>query len=134
VAIEELALKVDLVCKATVVADRAVTDEWFEPIAGYEVRETELRVVSVIKGTAPSVIRFHHYAELPLRQANLRQSYTFVAGRTYIVFAAQGMDGTHRQWSKSQTVKADQGVLLAADAKPHRGTTVREAAWAELLT
>jgi hypothetical protein len=25
------------------------------------------------------------------------------------------------------------GVLLAADAKPHRGTTLTEAAWAELL-
>jgi HEAT repeat protein len=134
VALEELALKVDLVCKATVVADRAVTDEWFEPIGGYEIRETELRVVSVIKGTAPGVIRFHHYAELPLGHANDPQSYIFVAGRTYIVFASQGTDGTYRQWSKSRTIKADQGVLLAADAKPHRGTTIREAAWAELLT
>lgn len=134
VALDELALKVDLVCKATVVADRAVTDEWFEPIAGYEVRETELRVVSVIKGTAPSVVRLHHYAESPLPNGNHRQSYTFVAGRTYIVFATQGPDGTHRQWSRSRTVKADQGVLLAADAKPHRGTTVSAAVWAELLT
>jgi hypothetical protein len=133
VPLDELASKVDLVCKATVVADRPVTDAWFEPIAGYEVREAELRVVSVIKGTAPSVIRFHHYAELPLGGMSFRQGYTFAAGRTYIVFATQGADGTHRQWSKSRTAKPDQGVLLAVDAKPHRGTTAREAVWAELL-
>lgn len=134
IPLDELALKVDLVCKATVAADRPVTDVWFEPVDGYEVRETELRVISVIKGTAPSVIRFHHYAELPLRGMNSRQSYTFAAGRSYIVFATQGADGTHRQWSKSRTAKADQGVLLSLDAKAHRGTTVREAVWAELLT
>jgi hypothetical protein len=133
VALEELALRVDLVCKATVVADRTVTDEWFEPIGAYEVRETELRVVSVIKGSAPDVIRFRHYAELPLGRVNRPQSYTFVTGRTYLVFAARGADGTYRQWSKSQTAKADQGVLLAANAEPHRGTTVLEAVWAELL-
>ena len=133
IALDDLALKVDLVCKATVVADRAVTDEWFEPIGGYEVHETELRVVSVIKGTAPGLIRFRYYTRSPLPRVNLRQSYTFVAGRTYIVFAKEGADGTHRQWSKSQTVKADQGVLLAADANPHRGTTAREAVWHELM-
>ncbi len=134
VAIEELALSVDLVCKATVVADRIVTDEWFEPIGGYAVHETEVRVVSVIKGTAPDVIRFRHYAEAPTPQVNLRQGYTLVGGRTYLVFAVQGPDGTYRQRSKFQTVKGDEGVLLAANAEAHRGATVREAVWAELLT
>jgi hypothetical protein len=132
VPLDELALQVDLVCKGTVVADRLVADEWFEPIDGYEVRETELRVVSVIKGTAPDIVRFRHYAESQYRGGNFRQSYKFVAGRSYIVFATQGTDGTHRQWSKARRSKADQGVVPAADAKPHRGTTVREAVWAEL--
>lgn len=133
VALEKLGATVDLVCKATVVADRIVTDEWFEPIGGYEVHETDLRVVSVIDGTAPGVIRFRHYAESPTPRVNGRQSYTLVVGRTYLVFAVQGADGTYRQWSKYQTVKADQGVLLAANAGAHRGATVREAVWAELL-
>lgn len=132
-SLEQLALRVDLVCKATVVADRAVTDEWFEPIGGYEVRETELRVVSLIKGTAPGVIKFRHYGESSGPGVNLRQSYKFAVGRSYLVFAARAEDGTYRQWSKARTVKADQGVLLAADAKPHAGTSVRQAAWAELL-
>ena len=35
VALEDLALEVDLVGKATAVADHTVTDEWFEPAAGY---------------------------------------------------------------------------------------------------
>lgn len=132
VALEKLALTVDLVCKATVVADRPVADEWFEPVSGFEVRETELRVVSTVKGRAPNVIRFRHYAESVGGRVNMRQSYTLAAGRTYVVFAAEGAGGTYRQWSQSRTAKWDQGVLLAADAKPHRGTTVSEAAWAEL--
>ena len=133
VPLEKLALTVDLVCKATVVADRPVADEWFEAIPGYEVHETELRIVSIVKGNAPGVIRFRHYAESLGLRMNLRQSYSFVGGRTYLLFAAQGADGTYRQWSKFQTVKSGQGVLLAADAEPHRGKTVTEAAWAELL-
>ena len=45
VPLEELAKKADLVCKATVLSDHPVTDTWFDVIAGYEVRETEMRVV-----------------------------------------------------------------------------------------
>ena len=48
VPLEELARTADLVCKATVIADRSVTDGWFELISGFEVRETELRVVSIV--------------------------------------------------------------------------------------
>jgi hypothetical protein len=56
IGLEDLALKVDQVCKATVVTDRAITDDWFEPIGGYEVRD------EVQPGTE-----------------NLRQSYALVA-------------------------------------------------------
>ncbi len=51
----------DLICKATVISDRRVTDESFEPIFGFEVHEAELRVISTIKGAAPSVVRFRYY-------------------------------------------------------------------------
>jgi len=62
VALEELAGASDVVCKATVVADRPVADAWFPAQAGFEVRETELRVVSVIKGAKAKRLLFHHYA------------------------------------------------------------------------
>lgn len=87
VGLEELAQQVDLVCKATVVADRVVTDEWFPPIGGYEARETELRIVSVIQGTASHVIRFRHYTSVPTPRVTARQSHALVHGRTYLVFA-----------------------------------------------
>jgi hypothetical protein len=132
--LEELAQKVDLVCKATVVADRVVTDEWFPPIGGYEARETELRIVSVIQGTASShVIRFRHYTSVPTPQVNVRQSHELVHRRTYLVFARQAPDGTYRQLSKGQTTAGSQGVLLAANAEKHSGATIRETVWSELL-
>jgi hypothetical protein len=133
VPLEELARTADLVCKATVIADHSVTDDWFKPIAGFEVHETELRVVSIVKGVAPNVIRFRHYAPSSGRMMYAPQSYTFTTGRTYLVLAAQMAGGTYRQLAKSHTLKMDQGVLLAADAKRHRGTTLTEAAWGELL-
>jgi hypothetical protein len=133
VGLEELAQKVDLVCKATVVADRVVSDEWFPPIGGYEARETELRIVSIIQGTAPHVIRFRHYADAPTPQLSQRQSYTLVHGRTYLVFAKQAPDGSYRQWSKGRTTAGNQGVLLAANAETHRGATIRETVWSELV-
>jgi len=132
VPLEELAHTADLVCKATVIADRSVTDGWFEPISGFEVRETELRVVSIMKGVASNVIRFRHYAQSSGGAWYPPASYTFVTGRTYLVLAAQVAGDTYRQLAKSRT-RMDRSVLLAADAKPHRGTTITEAAWAELL-
>jgi hypothetical protein len=253
--LEELARNADVVCKATVIDDRQVTDNSFEASSddSTEVHETKLRVVSIVKGSAPSVIWFRHYApssELPAytrnlpifaqpvpksyfgvgvmnlpgtagaqvkvlvpggpaEQAGLRvgdiivavdgkstgdaeavgpavrnlppgqrvelrvlrdgkqlslhvvtgtpadaragllrmlrgasedpfdtpwhgASVTFAPGRTYLVFATQVAGDTYRELPRSLTW--DHGVLLAADAAPHRGTTVNEAVWAELLT
>ena len=66
VPLEQLAKGADLVCKATVTADRPVTDPWFEKITGFEARETELRLVSILKGPADAkVVRFRHYAVAP---------------------------------------------------------------------
>jgi len=187
--LEALARTADLVCKATVIADRGVTDNSFKPIDGFEVREAELRIVSIVKGVAPNVIRFRHYAPSStlstsslfsrspvsppalgpfapsttlvrvairdLRDAakDERASYpatTFATGRIYIVLATQTAAGTYRELPEAHAFArhqrgvvisgivrrhhfGDEGVLLAADAKPHSGTTLTEAEWTELL-
>ncbi len=136
VPLEELASRADLVCKATAIADRAVADGWFEPISGFEVRETELRIVSIVKGSATGAktVRFRHYAPSPSgAMMYAPQSYRFTAGRTYLVFAARVSGHLFRQLSKRHTAKEDQGVILAADARPHRGKKVTDAVWAELV-
>src|SRR5215471_5701411 len=74
--LEELARNADVVCKATVIDDRQVTDNSFEPSGddSTEVHETKLRIVSIVKGSAPSVIWFRHSApssELPAYIKNL---------------------------------------------------------------
>ena len=163
--LEGLARTADLICKATVIADRSVIDDSFKPIDGFEVGEAELRVVSIVKGEAVNVIRFRHYARIfePMRTDMPPQnlwgsplttllrtaihylrygakdewdSYpfnTFDAGRTYLVAATHIAGDTYREAERSEAFGMNQGVLLAADAKPHRGTTLTEAAWAELL-
>src|SRR5215467_6243263 len=63
VSLDELVKTADLITKATVAADRAVADASFDKLPGFEVRETELRVVSMIKGPRDAkVVRFRHYA------------------------------------------------------------------------
>jgi hypothetical protein len=175
--LEELARTADLICKATVIGDRQATDNSFEPIPGYEVNEAELGVVSIVKGAAPNVIRFRHYAPIPelsheelvkalrgLSREDLEQlskatptlspekleqirllfrsidkpppdTYTFAVGRTYLVVAAQTAGGAYRQLGKLPLFQGPMAysVLLAADAKPHHGSTLSEAAWAEQL-
>jgi hypothetical protein len=137
VALEELARSADVVCKATVVADAPARDAWFEPILGYEVREAELRVLSILKGPPDlTVVRFRHYAtSAPGKGVGsyTPQRYDFTIGRSYLVLAASATGGTYRQLSKRHTLQEDQGALLAADDKPHRGTTLTQAAWAELI-
>jgi hypothetical protein len=164
--LDELARTADLVCKATVIADRSATDDSFKPIDGFEVREAELRVVSTLKGEPPNVIRFRYYgpAHDPLDSAPITRlraanhypthiseagRYPFGAGRTYLFVARQIAGETYREVaaflpSSSHAalyvgpppphfVMMSPGVLLAADAKPHRGTTLTEAAWSELI-
>lgn len=196
VALEELARTADLVCKATVIADRRVTDDSFEPIQGFEVHEAQLRVVSIVNGAAPNVIRFRHYApsmpELSREELEqlvkampelsreelvkalrgltlsreqlerlvkrmpklsreelekLEQAFkaisqttpdtpTIATGRSYLVLATQIAGDTYRQLGKSPLLfwgPMAHGALLAADTKPHHGTTFSEAAWAELV-
>jgi hypothetical protein len=132
VPLEQLARSADLVCKVTVIADRPVADGGLEPISGLEVREAELRIVSIVKGVAPNVIRFRHYASTAGPFQYAPGGSTLFAGRSYLVLAAKVSGNTYRQSTTSRTI-ADQNVLLAADAKPHRGTTLSEAEWGELV-
>ncbi len=136
VPLKELARSADLAVKATVIADRPITDQSFEQIPGSEVRETEMRVVSIIKGRASNVIEFRHYApSLGTSVAMMcpPPSYTFVVGRTYIVLATRIAGATYSQLHKWRTI-VDRSVLPAADAKPlHAGTAVNEAVWDELV-
>jgi hypothetical protein len=133
--LDQLARTTQLICKATVIADRAVNDDSFKPIEGQGVHEAELRVVSTVKGNASDVIRFRHYAPSFGLMAPMSEppwdTYTVAAGRTYLVLATQIAGDTYRE--AEHTYGINQGVLLAADAKPHHGTTLSEAAWAELL-
>lgn len=155
---DELARTADLVCKATVIAERSATDDSFKPIDGFEIREAELRVVSTLKGEPPDVIRFRYYGSIltPLRASDSYLThmaeatrYPFATGRTYLLVATRVADDTYREMaaflpSSSHSafhvgpplphfVIMSPGVLLAADAKPHRGTTLTEAAWSELI-
>jgi HEAT repeat protein len=171
--LEELARTADLICKATVVADRSVIDDSFKPAEGFEVREAELRVVSSLKGGPPNVIRFRYYGRPQSSPASaltklLRDAYdylsgtynylsrkgeternSFSVGRTYFMVASQIAGGTYREMAAFVPPShrtffvtgppppyygmISPGVLLAADAKPHRGTTLTEAAWTEQL-
>lgn len=136
VPLKELARSADLVIKATVIADRPVTDPSFEQIAGSEVRQAEMRVVSTIKGSASNVIEFRHYAPSLGTSVVMMcppPSYTFVVGHTYVVLARRVAGNTYHQLSNSRTT-VDRSVLPAAGAKPlQAGTTVTEAVWEELV-
>lgn len=135
IPLEDLAKRCDLVVKATVVATTAVTDPWFDTIMGYEAREAELAVVSTLKGTPAKKVRFRYYAPVPGSPVAGYSplAYTLHAGRTYLVFAVAAGGGVYRQFDKSHTQQEDQGLMLALDARPHRGKTVTLAVRAELL-
>src|SRR5512146_2798808 len=115
IPLKELVGSADLVTKATVISDRHVIDNSFERIAGSEVHETELRIVSLLKGPASNVIQFRHYAPSSGTSAVWcpPPSYTFVVGHTYIVLATRVARYTYRQLSQSRT-PLDLSVLPAA--------------------
>ena len=57
-SLQQLAKRVDLVCKATVISDGPIVDSWFKPISGFEARDAALRVVSVFRGKhSPRIVR-----------------------------------------------------------------------------
>jgi hypothetical protein len=129
-----LTLNADLVVKGTVLSDVPVKDASFEPTPGYEARETELAVVSVIKGSASGKVRFRHYAPAKGGWRYTPPNVAFTLKRTYVVFASNAGHGVYRQLTTNSSMKQDQDAILAGDDKPHRGTSITEIVWAELVT
>ena len=135
--LDELVQEADVIVKATAISSKPIEDEWFAACPGFAAYGTELKVVSVIKGeVTDDTVTFQHYA--PSKDAQgvmfVPQHYEFQAGRTYIVFAkTTGQDGVFRQLWKNHKIKADQGVILAADAEPVAADmSVKEIIWTEL--
>lgn len=133
VSLDALTAQADLVVKATVTSESVVKDPWFRELPTYEVRETSLAVVSVLKGDAKGTVRFRHYDQDKgdARASYSPLSYSLSRGRTYLVFAARQADGSYRQLWPAHTQKPDQGVFLAADARP-RAAPVPQAVLEEL--
>ncbi len=135
-SLEKLESEVDLVFKGTAVSSEPVRDEWFKPYAGFVAKETEFRVVSVLKGEAPgATLRFRHYDEgtRPEGRVFQPQFYHFEPGKSYLVFAKRSESaGVFRQFQANHTGKEDQGALLCPDDQPVVAKTVKEAIWKEL--
>ena len=135
-SLDKLAAEADLVFKGTAISSEPVQDEWFKPCAGFVARETEFKVISVLKGEAPgATLRFRHYDESKIPQGRMFQPqyYHFETGKTYLVFAKRSeTSSVFRQTRPNHTGKEDQGVWWCSDDQPVTGKTVKEAIWSEL--
>jgi len=136
VSLEKLTVEADIIFKGTAVSGGPVQDDWFTAHQDFVVRQTQFKVISVIKGQGPGGrLAFRHYDEDPQPQGRSFQPqyYHFEIGRTYIVFAKQGgSPGVARQLWMNHTCKEDQGVLRCANDRPVDRTTIKEVLWAEL--
>ena len=138
VTLEKLEEQSDVVFKATAIATVPSDDASFRALDGFVARETEFRVVSVLKGhDLGEKVRFRHYDENPDPKQGGRmympQYYHFEAGQTYLVFAKRTeAAGILRQAWDSHRGKVDQGAMRCADAKPVVPGTLKEVVWAEL--
>jgi len=137
-SLEKLTAEADIVFKGTAISSEPVQDKWFQPYADFVAKETQFKVVSVIKGNSPGdKLLFRHYDEDPQPRGRMFQPqyYHFEPGRTCVVFAKKGDPaGIFRQLWAYHTDKEDQGVLLCGDDKPITGKTVKEVLWNELTT
>lgn len=136
VSLEKLTLEADIIFKGTAVSSGPVQDDWFKPCQDFVVRQTQFKVLSVIKGQVPGGgLSFRHYDEDPKPQGRMFQPqyYHFEIGRTYIVFAKQGgSPRVFRQLWMNHTTKEDQGVLRCANDRPVGRKAIRDILWAEL--
>ena len=136
VSLEKLTEEADIIFKGTAVSSKPVQDNWFRPCQDFVARQTQFKIVSVIKGDRlGGSLVFRHYDYDPEARAHMFQPlyYYFEPGRTYIVFAKKGGPaGVFRQLWMNHTMKEDQGVVLCANDKPIAAKTVKEALWAEL--
>jgi hypothetical protein len=133
--LDEMAGQADLVCKAVVVDSKPVEDPWFDKAPGYQAVETRLTIIAIYKGKDAKEVTFRHYApdDKAVPQFYSPQHYRLAPDRTYIVLAAAtDREGVYRQLWKQHKLQEDQGVLLAADNRPHEGQSIKELYWSEL--
>lgn len=132
----KLTAEADVIFKGKAVATVPVTDAWFQPVDDFAARETEFKVISVIKGDAPGgKLPFRHYDENSQQRGRMYepQFYHFEVGRTYVVFAKRSeVAGHFRQIALHHTGKQDQGVLRCADDKPVASTGIKDVLWSEI--
>jgi hypothetical protein len=136
-SLEKLTDEADIIFKGTTVSSGPAKDDWFKPYRDWDVRGTQFKVISVVKGEKPDgKLTFLHYDQNPQSPGFtfMPQYYHFEPGRTYLVFAKKGAQpGVFRQlWQTSRT-KEDQGVVRCADDKPVIKKSVKEIVWAELM-
>ncbi len=135
-SLDKLTAEADLIFKGTIGSSQQVEDDWFKPYAGFVVLETPFRVISVLKGDAPSTaLRFRHYEQDPRPQGRMfePQHYHFEKGQSYIVFARRSdAAGFFRQLQAFHTAKEDQGAFLCPDDQPVTAKIIKEAIWVEL--
>ena len=64
--LDKLNAEANLIFKGTAVSGDPVQDGWFKPCPGFAARETQFKVISVLKGDAPgATLRFRHYDKSP---------------------------------------------------------------------
>ncbi len=134
-SLEELYEQADLICKVKAVSTEPAPDPWFQEYRGFQACATRLGLISIIKGGVETrTIIFRHYGQRKgMGIEFMPQHYQFTPGRSYIVFAKRtGDKGVFRQLWRYHKIKEDQGVLLAADEKPHTGADLKDVFWAEL--
>lgn len=146
--LEEMAAESALVFKGQVLSSARITNSAFHN-PQMDVHATRLKVISVLKGEAPSpTVIFQHYTTGPgtWRGRFPPAHYRFEVGQSYLVFAAS-MDkpdtyyssvlGTtnkpdeFRQIAGSPT-KDDEGVIRTLDARPLGRLSIKDAHWLEL--
>ncbi len=137
-SLDKLIEDADIIFKGTVVSSTAVEATLFEGKSQFDVRETQFRVVSFIKGaSADSELSFRHYVQLPSGSLLFDQmhSYNFSKDRTYIVLGKKtNTEGVFQQLRSYDIVKVDHDVILCSDSLPSSLPTPREAIWSELNT
>ncbi|NLX23926.1 MAG: hypothetical protein GXY55_19925 [Phycisphaerae bacterium] len=136
-SLDKLTSEADVIFKGTAVSSGPAQDDWFKPYGGFIVRETQFKIISIIKGdkTGDQLI-FRHYDEdrqQPYGRSFEPQHYHFESGKAYVVFAKRGGSaGIFRQLWMYHKIQRDQGVVRCADTKPVAGKTTKEVLWREL--
>jgi hypothetical protein len=136
--LDQLTAEADVIFKGTAGSSQVVQDPWFKPYPGFDVQETEFKVITLIKGDSPGdTIHFRHYNEnsRPSTRWFEPQFYHLEPGQTYVVFAKYSdmPNGVCRQLWANHKAKTDQGLLWCADTNPVPAKPVKEILWSELM-